>query len=127
MGLRYTATSPGFVGKFRHPILAKNFKKREVTNNGEILGHTIYYKVSIVRWEEFTTFLNRVVAGIGYSIMERKDTITIDPGCASIERLTIPRKGEGFVKTNLREPFHSIYLLILYSASSFGFVLVWED
>jgi peptide/nickel transport system ATP-binding protein len=44
-----------------------------------------------------------------------------------VEPLEIRKKGRGFVKTNLIEPCHSLYLLVLHSVSSFGSVEVWED
>lgn len=91
------------------------------------MGHTIYYTIRVEMWEEFRTFLRRVCEGIGYSLEASGECVTIIPNCPLVEGLRIPREGEGFAKTNLVEPCHSIYLLILHSVSSFGSVEVWED
>ncbi|ACS33266.1 Putative TonB-dependent receptor [Thermococcus gammatolerans EJ3] len=91
------------------------------------MGHTIYYKTSIHRWEEFLSFIGRVCQGLGYEVAPVGESVSVFPTCSLVEPLLIPRSGEGFVKTNLIEPCHSIYLLILHSVSSFGSVSVWED
>ena len=91
------------------------------------MGHTIYYKTGIDRWEEFKEFLERVCRGLGCGVETQGNAVLIFPNCESVEPLRMERKGEGFAKTNLIEPCHSIYLLVLHSISSFGSVSVWED
>lgn len=91
------------------------------------MGHTIYYKISIDRWGKFRAFIGRVCSGLGYDLRESEGAVIIHPGCPMVEPLIIKREGGGFVKTNLIEPCHSIYLLILHSVSSFGSVEIWED
>ncbi len=91
------------------------------------MGHTIYYEISVHRWRDFKRFMKRVCEGLGYGIVDRGNLIEVHPPCPFVEVLILPRRGWGFVKTNLVEPCHSVYLLMLYSASSFGEVEVWED
>lgn len=91
------------------------------------MGHTIYYNTSIQKWWGFKKFMRRVCSGIGYQLKEEKGTLIIFPQKRGVEPLRIKKEGDGFAKTNLIEPEHSIYLLILHSASSFGSVSVWED
>lgn len=91
------------------------------------MGHTVYYRIRIDRWEEFRGFLERVCDGLGFSFLEGEDAVIIFPECHGVELLEIKKNGEGFVKTNLIEPCHSIYLLVLHSVSSFGSVELWED
>ncbi len=91
------------------------------------MGHTIYYKTSISRWEEFTELMERVAHALGYSTIRGSFFIEIHPHREGVESLRIEKEGEGFVKTNRIEPEHSIYLLILYSISSFGVVSLSED
>ena len=91
------------------------------------MGHTLYYYTDIERWEEFKGFLKRVSEGLGYVFFEKGESVFIRPECLSVEPLEIRKKGKGFTKTNLIEPCHSIYLLILHSVSSFGSISVWED
>ncbi|NJF25544.1 TonB-dependent receptor [Thermococcus sp. Bubb.Bath] len=91
------------------------------------MGHTVYYKTSIGRWEAFGAFLRRVCTGLGYGFEASGDSIVITPDCRLVEPLWIEKRGEGFVKTNRIEPCHSIYLLILHSVSAFGSVELWED
>ena len=91
------------------------------------MGHTVYYRTEVVEWEGFVKFMEGVCDGLGLETLVEKESITILPGCDGVEPLTIPKRGEGFVKTNLVEPCHSIYMLILRSISSFGSVFIWED
>ncbi len=91
------------------------------------MGHTIYYKTEVSKWEEFEGFLKRVCMGLGYGVESQGDAVLIFPNCEAVEPLRVERKGEGFAKTNLIEPCHSVYLLMLHSVASFGSVAVWED
>ncbi|CAD5243403.1 TonB-dependent receptor [Thermococcus camini] len=91
------------------------------------MGHTVYYVTRIDRWEEFRGFLGKICEGLGFRLVGGDDYVLILPECYGVEPLKIKKNGEGFVKTNLIEPCHSIYLLVLHSASSFGSVEVWED
>ncbi|NJE62036.1 TonB-dependent receptor [Thermococcus sp. 21S7] len=91
------------------------------------MGHTIYYRISIDGWEEFRDFLEKVCEGLGFRVVGGEDSVIILPECRGVEPLEIKKNGEGFVKTNLVEPCHSIYLLLLHSVSSFGSVELWED
>jgi hypothetical protein len=109
------------------PHVQKLFKIWFFTLNGDTLGHTIYYKTSIEQWEAFEGFIERICSGLQYDLETLGDHITIFPNCRLVEPLTIPKEGEGFAKTNLVEPCHSIYLLLLHSVSAFGSVELWED
>jgi len=91
------------------------------------LGHTIYYRVNLRKWKEFVAFIKRACSGLELETVTEGNVILIFPNCRGVEPLRIPKVGEGFVKTNLVEPCHSIYTLVLYSISSFGGVSVWED
>ncbi len=91
------------------------------------MGHTVYYRVHIERWEDFKVFLEGVCGGVGLGFFDKGDSVLIEPGCPLVEPLELKRMGSGFVKTNLVEPCHSLYLLILHSTSSFGSASVWED
>ncbi len=91
------------------------------------MGHTIYYKTRVEMWDEFSGFMERVCYGLGYSIERLENALAVVPDCPSVEPLIIERDGEGFVKTNLVEPCHSVYLLMLHSVASFGSVSVSED
>jgi len=91
------------------------------------LGHTIYYTTSIKRWDEFVAFIKRICRGLGWDLEAGEESIAVFPPCIPVEPLVVKRRGEGFAKTNLSEPCHSIYLLILHSVSSFGAVSIWED
>ncbi|NJE05773.1 TonB-dependent receptor [Thermococcus sp. M36] len=91
------------------------------------MGHTVYYRIHIEKWEEFRVFLAAVARGLGYHLMDRGEYVVVLPDCPLVEPLEIKKEGWGFAKTNLVEPCHSVYLLILYSISAFGSVDVWED
>ncbi|WP_297509208.1 TonB-dependent receptor [Thermococcus sp.] len=91
------------------------------------MGHTIYYLMDVEEWKDFRMLIERVCFGLGWEFESKLDEIRIFPACISVEPLLLKKRGSGFVKTNLIEPCHSIYLLILYSASAFGSVSVWED
>jgi hypothetical protein len=91
------------------------------------LGYTVYYQLEIEEWKAFANFVRRVISGIGWDFQEDCKGIVVLPPCEGVEPLILRRNYRGFAKTNMREPCHSIYLLILYSASSFGSVSVLED
>ncbi len=91
------------------------------------MGHTLYYRTHIERWREFSTFLERVCAGLGYPVDIKEEKVVIYSPCPLVEPLRIGRNEERFVKTNLIEPCHSVYLLILHSVAFFGSVEIWED
>lgn len=91
------------------------------------MGHAVYYLTRIDRWKEFRVFLKKVCEGLGFSFLESEDAVIIFPECHGVEPMEIKKRGKGFVKTNLVEPCHSIYLLMLHSVSSFGSVELWED
>ncbi|WP_048146679.1 hypothetical protein [Pyrococcus abyssi] len=91
------------------------------------MGYSIYYKTSIREWDKFIIFIDRVSQGLGLNVDLLEDEVIIYPGLERVEPLRIPRKGYGSVKTFGIEPITSIYLLFLYSLSSFGSVEVWED
>ena len=91
------------------------------------MGHTIHYKTEILKWEEFAEFVKRVCEGFGCEVELVGGAVIVHPPCGRVEPLRIERIGESFSKTNLIEPCHSVYLLILHSVSSFGSVSVWED
>ena len=91
------------------------------------MGHTIYYRVDVRGWREFLGFIVRVCNGLGLETLVEEDCIRIFPSCDGVEPLEIPKKGDGFAKTNLVEPCHSLYLLILHSVAFFGSAELWED
>ena len=91
------------------------------------MGHTIYYKTDVRMWRQFGGFIERVSEGIGYTVTITETSTTLNPSHPLVEPLIIKKKGFGFVKTNLIEPHHSIYLLILHSVAFFGSVELWED
>ena len=91
------------------------------------MGHTVYYRTEIAEWNTFIEFMKEVCDGLGLETLVEGDSFTVFPDCLGVEPLEIPKKGEGFAKTNRVEPCHSLYRLILYSLSSFGSVSVWED
>ena len=91
------------------------------------MGYTIYYRTSIKKWREFSRFIKRICAGIGWDVRIAEERAVIEPPCDFTEKMVIEKEGEGFVKTNLVEPCHSICLLLLHAAASFGSVSVWED
>ncbi|KUH34044.1 TonB-dependent receptor [Thermococcus celericrescens] len=91
------------------------------------MGHTVYYRTRIDSWKEFKEFLEKVCEGLSFRFVEGEDAVLILPECYGVEPLEIKKMGRGFVKTNLVEPCHSIYLLVLHSVSSFGSVELWED
>ncbi|WP_297089714.1 TonB-dependent receptor [Thermococcus sp.] len=91
------------------------------------MGHTLYYRTRIDRWDGFKGLLETVCEGLGFRVVGGEDSVTVFPECHGVEPLEIMKNGEGFVKTNLIEPCHSIYLLILHSVAFFGSVELWED
>ncbi|NJE00510.1 TonB-dependent receptor [Thermococcus sp. JdF3] len=91
------------------------------------MGHTVYYRIEVSDWEGFREFIAGICGGLGLELILGDESILIIPGCRGVEPLEIRKKGRGFVKTNLIEPCHSLYLLVLHSVSSFGSVELWED
>ncbi|WP_297495236.1 TonB-dependent receptor [Thermococcus sp.] len=91
------------------------------------MGHSIHYKTNIVRWSGFRELVKRVAYSIGYEVEVEKNYLVLNPGHPLVEPLIIEKKGMGFAKTNLIEPHHSIYLLVLHSVAFFGSVELWED
>lgn len=91
------------------------------------MGHTIYYKTDVRMWEQFSGFLERISNGLGYTLTVTETSATLEPDNPRVEPLIIEKKGFGFAKTNLIEPHHSIYLLVLHSVAFFGSVELWED
>jgi len=91
------------------------------------VGHTLYYRTDVEKWDEFKGFVERTAHGIGYGVRVLEDSVVLSPGSPLVEPLVIERRGGGFAKTNLVEPHHSIYLLILHSIAFFGSVELWED
>jgi len=91
------------------------------------VGHSIHYQTDVEEWGEFSKFVERVAYGIGYEIEAIGESLILDPGHPLVEPLVIEKRGRGFAKTNLIEPHHSIYLLILHSIAFFGSVELWED
>ena len=91
------------------------------------MGHSIHYQTDVEEWRGFSKFVERVAYGIGYEIEAIGESLILDPGHPLVEPLVIEKRGRGFAKTNLIEPHHSIYLLILHSIAFFGSVELWED
>ena len=91
------------------------------------MGHTVYYRTRVERWRMFRRFVERVARGIGYQVQTTEGSLTLNPGHPLVEPLVVEKRGEGFAKTNLVEPHHSIYLLVLHSIAFFGSVELWED
>ena len=91
------------------------------------MGYTVYYRARVDKWHEFTVFLEEVCAGLGFRFNAGKDSVVVFPECSGVEPLEIRKNGGGFTKTNLIEPCHSIYMLILHSVAFFGSIELWED
>ncbi|WP_048056061.1 hypothetical protein [Pyrococcus sp. ST04] len=89
------------------------------------MGYTVYYKTKIDKWREFIKLIERISGGLGIEIKIRENEVILKG--EDVEELRIKKEGYSSVKTYGREPYTSIYLLILYSISSFGSVEVWED
>ncbi|AFK22815.1 hypothetical protein Py04_1241 [Pyrococcus sp. ST04] len=85
----------------------------------------MYYKTKIDKWREFIKLIERISGGLGIEIKIRENEVILKG--EDVEELRIKKEGYSSVKTYGREPYTSIYLLILYSISSFGSVEVWED
>jgi hypothetical protein len=92
-----------------------------------MVGHTIHYRTNVERWDEFREFVGRIADGIGYESEGNGELVVLNPGHPLVEALVIEKNGRGFAKTNLIEPHHSIYLLVLHSVAFFGSVELWED
>lgn len=91
------------------------------------MGHSIHYKTNVTKWRDFSRLVERVAYGIGYEVEVGKNYLVLNSGHPLVEPLVIEKKGKGFAKTNLVEPHHSIYLLVLHSVAFFGSVELWED
>ncbi|WP_099209653.1 TonB-dependent receptor [Thermococcus henrietii] len=91
------------------------------------MGHTLYYTTVVRKWKAFVSLMERVSTGLGYGIEVFDNALVLNPGHPMVEPLRIEKEGQGFAKTNLIEPHHSIYILILHSVSAFGSVELWED
>jgi len=91
------------------------------------VGHSIHYLLHVVEWESFRDFIQGVANGIGYRVDISGESLILYPDHQLVEPLIIPKIGSYSVKTNLIEPHHSIYLLILHSVAFFGSVSLWED
>ena len=90
------------------------------------MGYTIYYRVSIKEHEKACAFVKRICSGLNWDCEVNEEEIIIKPVTEEVEPLII-KNGRGFVKTYKREPYTSIYLLLLSSLSAFGSVEVSDD
>ncbi len=91
------------------------------------MGHTVYYLLEIVDWDGFRELVERAAKALGFGLEWENGMLLLHPPCRPVEPLRLCKKCSGFVKTNLVEPCHSVYLLVLHSAASFGSVSLWED
>ncbi|KUK18101.1 MAG: Uncharacterized protein XD54_0608 [Thermococcus sibiricus] len=90
------------------------------------MGYTIYYRISIKEPEKACAFIERICNGLNLDCRFNEREIIIKPSSKEVEPLVI-KNGRGFVKTYKREPYTSIYLLLLFSLSAFGSVEVSDD
>ena len=90
------------------------------------MGYTIYYHVKIKEYKKACTFIERICNGLNLDCRFNEREIIIIPPSKEVEPLVI-KNGSGFVKTYKREPYTSIYLLLLLSLSAFGSVEVSDD
>lgn len=90
------------------------------------MGYTIYYRLSIRNRKKGYMFIKRVCRGLKLDCEFRGEDIIIKPLSSDVEPLVI-KNGKGFVKTYKREPYTSLYLLLLLSLSAFGSVDVSDD
>jgi len=90
------------------------------------MGYTIYYHVKIKEYKKACTFIERICNGLNLDCRFNETEIIIKPPSKEVEPLVI-KNGRGFVKTYKREPYTSIYLLLLLSLSAFGSVEVSDD
>jgi len=90
------------------------------------MGYTIYYHVKIKEYKKACTFIKRICNGLNLDCRFNEREIIINPPSKDVEPLVI-KNGRGFVKTYKREPYTSIYLLVLFSLSAFGSVEVSDD
>ena len=90
------------------------------------MGYTIYYYVKIKEYKKACTFIERICNGLNLDCRFNEREIIIKPSSKEVEPLVI-KNGSGFVKTYKREPYTSIYLLLLLSLSAFGSVEVSDD
>ena len=90
------------------------------------MGYTIYYHINLKEPEKAYAFIERICNGLNLDCRFNKREIIIKPSSKEVEPLVI-KNGRGFVKTYKREPYTSIYLLLLLSLSAFGSVEVSDD
>jgi len=90
------------------------------------MGYTVYYHVEIKEYKKACTFIERICNGLNLDCKFNEREIIIIPPSKEVEPLVI-KNGRGFVKTYKREPYTSIYLLVLLSLSAFGSVEVSDD
>lgn len=91
------------------------------------MGYTIYYRVVLVNEEKALRVLEEVCTGLGLQIEKKGSAIVITPECTCIEPLIIKSGEWSFSKTYKKEPYTSLYKLILLSLSSFGSVELFDD
>ncbi|MDN5319769.1 MAG: hypothetical protein PWP49_189 [Thermococcaceae archaeon] len=90
------------------------------------MGYTIYYSLEIREYKRASRFIERICKGLNLECEFREGEIIIQPPSKEVEPLVI-KNGKGFVKTYKREPYTSLYLLLLLSLSAFGSVVVFDD
>ena len=90
------------------------------------MGYTIYYHVKIKEYKKAYAFIERICNGLNLDCRFNEREIIVKPSSKDVEPLVI-KNGRGFVKTYKREPYTSIYLLVLFSLSAFGSVEVSDD
>jgi len=91
------------------------------------MGYTIYYRVVLVDEKNALRVLKEVCTGLGLQIEKKDSAIVITPGCTDVEPLIIKTGELSFSKTYKKEPYTSLYKLILLSLSSFGSVELFDD
>ncbi|WP_175060145.1 hypothetical protein [Thermococcus sp. 2319x1] len=90
------------------------------------MGYTLYYHIRLKEPEKAARFIERVCKGLRWDFNSREGEIIVSPPEEKVEPLVI-KEGKGFTKTYKKEPYTSIYLLLLLSLSAFGSVEVSDD
>ncbi|MDK2782427.1 MAG: hypothetical protein PWQ32_16 [Thermococcaceae archaeon] len=90
------------------------------------MGYTLYYHIRLKEPEKAARFIERVCKGLGWDFDAREREIIAFPPEEKVEPLVI-KDGKGFAKTYKKEPYTTIYLLLLFSLSAFGSVDVSDD
>ncbi|WP_048874621.1 hypothetical protein [Thermococcus litoralis] len=90
------------------------------------MGYTIYYHIHIRKPKKAAEFIEIVCKGLGWDFDVREGEIIIFPPEEKVEPLVI-KDGKGSAKTYKKEPYTTIYLLLLLSLSAFGSVDVSDD